>query len=214
MMMMGSGYMMSAVADERENRTMEVLVTSISPYQLIGGKTLGIVAISLTLLLAWTAVVLAGIFVVARMGVPWFSDLSMDWRGILSILAIALPAYVLATATMTALGSMISTEQESQSASAIFVILHLAPIYVSWSFINQPHSTLAVVMSLLPFTSMMTIGMRNLFTIVPLWQVLVSCSVQVLCALGGLWLAGRAFRLGMLRYGQRLKLDVLFDGKR
>ena len=193
---------------------MEVLVTSISPFQLIGGKTLGIVAISLTLLIAWTTVVLAGIFIAVRTGVAWFSDLSMDWRSILASLLIAIPAYVLASAMMIAYGSVFASEQESQSASAVFVFLHLAPFYVSWSFINQPHSTLAVILSLLPFTSMLTIGMRNLFTIVPTWQVLVSSCIQVICAIGGLWLAGRAFRLGMLRTGQRLKWRNLFMAKR
>lgn len=214
MMLMGSGYMMSAVSDEKENRTMEVLVTSISPFQLITGKILGIVVISLTLLITWTGVVLLGIFIAARMGVAWFSDLSMDWRSVLATLAIALPAYVLATALMTALGSMVATEQESQSVGAIFVLLHIIPLYVSWSFINEPHSTLAVVLSLLPFTSMLTVGMRNLFTIVPAWQVLVSMVVQIVCALGGFWLASRAFRLGMLRYGQRLMWVRIFKTKR
>jgi hypothetical protein len=56
----------------------------------------------------------------------------------------------------------------------------------------------------------MTIGMRNLFTIVPTWQILVSMVVQIICALGAFWLAGRSLRLGMLRYGQRLTWRGLF----
>lgn len=214
MMMMASGYMMSAVAEEKENRTMEILVTSISPFQLITGKIVGIVAISMTLLSTWTVVVLVGIFIAARMGVAWFGNLAMDWRITLATLAIALPAFVLATALMTAIGSMVATEQEGQSVSTIFVLLHMVPLYASMIFINQPHSTLAVILSLLPFTSLLTIGMRNLFTIVPAWQVLVSAVVQIVCALGGLWLASRAFRLGMLRYGQRLMWVGLFKTKR
>ena len=94
--------------------------------------------------------------------------------------------------------------------SSIFFILHLAPLYISWSFINDPHSPLAVALSLCPFTALMTIGMRNLFTIVPTWQILVSMVVQIICALGAFWLAGRSLRLGMLRYGQRLTWRGLF----
>ncbi len=204
MILMSSGYTMSAIADEKENRTMEVLVTSTSPNRLITGKILGIVAISLTLLLTWTVVILLGILIARQLGVVWFEDLSMDWRTILGTLAIAIPAYALAVALMTAIGAMVSTNQEGQSVSAIFVIPHLVPFYISWSFINNPHGPLAVSLSMLPFTALMTTGMRNLFTIVPAWQIFTSVTIQVICALAAFWLAGRSLRLGMLHYGQRL----------
>ncbi len=210
MILMSSGYTMSAVAEEKENRTMEVLVTSISPTQLISGKILGIVAIGLTLLFTWTLEIIAGILVARQFGVGWFNNLSMDWHAILAILAIAIPAYALAIALMTAIGAMVTTTQEGQSVSGIFVALHLAPLYISWIFLNDPHGPLAVALSLLPFTALMTIGIRNLFTIVPAWQIIVSMAVQVVCTLGAFWLAGRSLRLGMLRYGQRLRWRSLF----
>ena len=210
MILMSSGYTMSAVADEKENRTMEVLVTSVSSTRLIAGKVLGIVAIGLTLLFTWTLVIIVGILVARQLGVGWFTDLSMDWRAIMAILAIAIPTYTLVIALMTAIGAMVTTTQEGQSVSSIFFILHLAPLYVSWAFINNPHGPLAVSLSLLPFTALMTIGMRNLFTIVPTWQIFVSMAVQIVCTLGALWLAGRSLRLGMLRYGQRLRWRSLF----
>jgi ABC-2 type transport system permease protein len=213
MLLMSSNYALAALVDEKENRTLEILVTAISPFQLIGGKILSVVAISLTLLATWALVVLIGIFVAARMGVAWFSNLEMDWRSVLATLAVALPAYVLAIALMTAIGSVVSTEQESQPVGVVFFLLHLLPFYVIVAFMNQPHSPLAVILSLLPFTALTTIGARNLFTIIPTWQVAVSVAVQGLCALGALWLASRAFRLGMLRYGQRLVWGKLFKAK-
>ncbi len=211
MLMISSGYTMSAVADEKESRTIEVLATSLSPLQLIGGKIMGIVAISLTLLFSWTAVVVLGIFVGRQAGVGWFSDLSLDWRTVMAVVTIAIPAYVLAVALMTAIGVMVATTQEGQSISSIFFILHFLPIYVSWAFLSNPHSSLAILLSVLPFTSLMTVGMRNLFTIVPAWQVALSVVVQVICAGGAIWLASRALRLGMLRYGQRLTFRRLLQ---
>jgi ABC-2 type transport system permease protein len=213
LLLMSSNYALAALVDEKENRTMEILVTSTSPFHLIGGKILGIVAISSTLAAVWTVVVVAGILVARRMGVTWFSNLYMDWQTILSTLAIALPAYVMAVALMTALGSVVEAERESQPVGVIFVILHLAPFYVSAALLNQPHSTLMVVLSMLPFTAMMTIGTRNLFTIVPAWQVWVSVAVQVLCAFGAIWLASKAFRWGMQNCGQRLEWRKLFKAK-
>jgi ABC-2 type transport system permease protein len=211
MILMSSGYTMSAIAEEKENRTMEVLVTSISTSDLVAGKIVGIVAIGLTLLLTWTLVGVIGIVVARQVGVAWFQDLGIDWRIILATLAIAIPAYALAIALMTAIGAAVTTTQEGQSVSAIFFVLHLVPLYISWVFINDPHGTLAVGLSILPFTALMTIGMRNLFTIVPTWQILLSMVVQITCALGAFWLAGRALRLGMLRYGQRLSLRGLLS---
>ncbi len=210
MILMSSGYTMSAVADEKENRTMEVLVTSISPAHLIAGKILGILAIGLTLVFTWTLVILVGIAFARQFGVVWFQDLSMDWGAIIATLAIGIPAYALAIALMTAIGAMVTTTREGQSVSSIFFILHLAPLYISWIFINDPQGPLGVILSLLPFTALMTIGVRNMFTIVPTWQLIASMLVQILCALGAFWLAGRSLRLGLLRYGQRLTWHSLF----
>jgi ABC-2 type transport system permease protein len=211
LILMSSGFLIGAVTEEKENRTMEIVVTSISPLQLIGGKLLGIVAIGVTLLVTWTLIVVLGIFAARQMGIGWFQYLGMDWSVVLATAAIAIPAYVLAAALMTAIGTMVTTTQEGQSISSIFVILHMIPMYVGIAFLNNPDSSLAVTLSLLPFTSLMTIAMRNLFYSVPAWQVALSICVQTVSALGAIWLASRTFRLGMLRYGQRLRWRRLFQ---
>jgi len=213
MILMSSGYTLSAVADEKENRTMEVLVTSISPARLIAGKIIGIIIIGITLLVTWMIVILIGVLTAQQIGIAWFADLSMDWRIISATIAIAIPAYALAIALMTAVGAMATTTKEGQSVSTIFLILHLVPLYISWSFISDPHSILSVALSLCPFTALLTIGMRNLFTIVPTWQIVISIVVQILSALLAIWLAGKALRLGLLRYGQRLTWQNLFVPK-
>jgi len=205
LLIMNSGYLMQAVVDEKENRTIEVLVTSISSTQLIGGKVLGIVAVGLTQLVTWIAVCVLAVIVAGQLGIEWFQDPSLDWGIILATVAVAVPAYVLASALMTAIGATVTSTQEGQSVAALFFILHMVPCYVAGPMITTPSAPLPVGLSLLPFTALLTIGLRNLFTAVPLWQVAVSAAVQTLCAVGALWLAGRAFRLGMLRYGQRLR---------
>jgi ABC-2 type transport system permease protein len=211
LILMSSGFLIGAVTEEKENRTMEIVITSISPLQLIGGKLLGIVAIGVTLLVTWTLIVVLGIFAARQMGIGWFQYLGMDWSVVLATAAIAIPAYVLAAALMTTIGTMVTTTQEGQSISSIFVILHMIPMYVGIAFLNNPDSSLAVTLSLLPFTSLMTIAMRNLFYSVPAWQVALSICVQTVSALGAIWLASRTFRLGMLRYGQRLRWRRLFQ---
>jgi ABC-2 type transport system permease protein len=206
LLVMSSGYMLGAVTDEKENRTMEVLTTSVSTFQLIGGKIAGIVAISLTMLVSWILEILLGIWIAMQMDVAWFASPSIDWYGILSILAIAIPGYVLAAALMVALGAVMPSTQDAGSVSGIFFILHFAPMYVSWVLIQDPYGPAAVALSLLPFTALVSIGLRNLAASIPLWQIVVSAAVQIVCAAGAIWLASRIFRAGMLRYGQRLSL--------
>jgi len=162
------------------------------------------------LLCSWVGVIALGIFIGRLVGVNWLNDLSMDWRSVVSVVAIAIPAYLLVSALMTAIGAMVTTTQEGQSVSTVFVVLHLIPLYISWSFLNEPHNSQAVLLSLLPFTSLMTVAFRNLFTIVPTWQVAISVLIQTLCACVAIWLASRAFRLGMLHYGQRMAFRRLF----
>lgn len=210
LLLISSGYLMAAVAEEKENRTMEILVTSVSSLELIGGKIAGIVAIALTMLLTWSLIVVVAILIAANQGISWFQDLGMDWRIILATVIVAAPAYVLVAALMTAIGAMATTTQEGQSFSSIFIILHLIPLYVAAAFLNQPNSPIALTLSFLPFTSLMTIAMRNLFSPVPIWQAVVSSFIQILFALGALWIASRALRMGMLSYGQSLSWRRLF----
>jgi ABC-2 type transport system permease protein len=204
LLLMSAGYLMQAVVDEKENRTMEVLATSVSPTQFIGGKVLGIVAVSFTQLAVWTLVTVLAIAIARMAGIAWLQDPSLDLGIVLGTLALAIPSYVLAAAMMAAVGATVTSSKESQSTGSLFFILHLIPIYLSFAIVRTPNATLPTVLSLLPFTALLTVTLRSIFSAVPLWQIAASATIQTLCAVGALWLASRAFRLGMLRYGQRL----------
>jgi len=75
---------------------------------------------------------------------------------------------------------------------------------------SNPNSPLALGLSLFPLTAPLTMLLRDGLTILPAWQIALSALVQVLSAVAAIWLAGRAFRLGMLRYGKRLKWREVF----
>jgi ABC-2 type transport system permease protein len=210
LILLSSGYLLSALSEEKENRTIEILATSVSPLQLAGGKVLGIVLISLTLGAAWAVVAALGVGGAAGAGIGWFQDLRLQWDVAVAPLVIAMPAYVLAAALMMALGASVTASQEAQGLSMLFVGLHIVPMYLGLAFLNQPHGLAAVALSLLPFTALMTVAMRSLFAVVPAWQVAASAGVQALCALGAVWLAARAYRRGLLRTGQGLGWRGLF----
>jgi ABC-2 type transport system permease protein len=88
------------------------------------------------------------------------------------------------------------------------------PIWIPYALIgllmNSPNSSLSLALSLIPFTAPVTMLVRDGLTILPAWQIALSSAIQVLCAVAAIWLAGRAFRLGMLRYGKRLSWRELF----
>ena len=157
---------------------------------------------------------IVGIVVANQIDIAWFRDVNADWSSILGTVLIAIPAYVLASALMMAIGSVTTTSQEAQSMTVLLVLPHvMIPAYISWVFIQKPNGLLAIGLTLAPFTALMTSSMRNLFTIVPWWQVLASAAIQTVFAIGALWLASRAFRLGMLQYGQRLRWRELWKAR-
>ena len=204
LLLMNASYLMQAVVEEKENRTMEVLVTSVSTRQLMAGKVLGVVAVGLTQLATWVAFGLIAVVVARSAGVGWFQELTLDGELILAAVALALPSYLFTAAIMTAIGAITTSTQESQATGAIFFILHVIPLYLAGLLINSPNAVLPTVLSFMPFTALLTIILRNIFSSVPWWQIAASCALQVLYAVAALWLAGRAFRIGMLQYGQRL----------
>ena len=97
---------------------------------------------------------------------------------------------------------------------ALFFMLHFLPTWLSaYTIVTAPQSFLPTTLSLMPFTALFTIALRNMFMAVPLWQVVVSVIVQTVFAVGAIWLAGRAFRMGMLRYGQKLRFRELLKAR-
>jgi ABC-2 type transport system permease protein len=210
-LLMSSGYAMGAVAGERETRTMEVLVTSIPPGALLRGKLIGILGISLTLLSCWTLIGVLAVFLGGRVfDLAWLQQASVDWRSLGAVVLIALPNYISALAVMIMVGSTVGEIQEGQALSGLFLLTFFLPIYALQVIGENPNGTFSIVLSFLPFTSLITFGIRNMFSVIPFGQLLATFLVQA--ALSGLLvgLASRAFRIGMLRLGQRIKLKEIF----
>jgi ABC-2 type transport system permease protein len=211
LLLFSAGYMLEGVVEEKENRTMEVMLTSISPSRMISGKVLGVVGISFTQLITWILFGILVIFIGANVAeMSWFQNLKLDWGGILMVAAIGIPSYFMASALMFAIGSTVTESQEAQSVGVFFYFVFMSPLFFIVAIIEDPNGPITTAMTLLPFTSLMTIGFRNMLSTVPLWQFALSLVIQIACAIGAIWLAARAFRLGMLLYGQRISLkDVL-----
>jgi ABC-2 type transport system permease protein len=204
-----SGYLMQAVVEEKENRTMEVLVTSISPLQLIAGKVIGIIGVGGTQLLAWAGFAWL-LMAIGRQYVSWLNDLQLEAASLGLMLATFTPAFVMIAGLMVAVGATVTEAQEGQQITGLFTLPVVIPYWFTYQIMSNPHGPLAVGLSFFPFTAPVTLTLRAGFAVIPAWQILLNVSILSLCALAALWLAARAFRLGMLRYGQRLSWRELF----
>lgn len=206
----GAGSLMSGLVDEKSNRTIEVVSTSISSSKMITGKLFGIITVSLVQLAFWILVGVAVIWLAGSVfGVEWFQDPVVDWSGLISVLAVAIPSFVLTSAVMFALGATVVDAQEGQALGPLLFMVFMIPVYSLLAIANEPHGGVAVTLSLLPLTSILAIGIRGMLTVIPAWQIIASMLIQIVCAVVAIWLAGKAFRLGMLRYGQRLRFGEL-----
>lgn len=215
LLLMISGYLMGAVAEEKENRTMEIVVTSISPNQLIGGKVLGISAIALTQVVAWSVLIGLAIDVGGRqLGISMLQGRLFDLRLMAELAIIGIPTLVTIAALMVAVGATFAEAHEAQQLTGLFALPMWAPYWLAIVIIRDPSGPLATGLSLFPITALSAFSLRIAFTPVPFWQIAAGALVQVACAAGATWLAGRAFRLGMLRYGQRLRWRELIAAGR
>ena len=203
------GYLLQAVVEEKENPTMEIVITSISPEQLMAGKILGNLSVGLTQLLVWFAVPL-GVFLGVRPFVPFLRDINLGGSYVWLSLAALPAAFVLVAALMATVGATATEAREAQQVAGLFTIPLFVPYWLITPLIESPNSLLAVGLSLFPLTAPVTLAARAAFTVLPAWQIVVSLGLLYAAAVGALWLAGRAFRLGMLQYGKRLKLAEIF----
>jgi ABC-2 type transport system permease protein len=208
-----SGYLMQTVVEEKENRTMEIMITSVSPGQLMSGKVIADIAIGATQLLVWAIFILLAL-IIGKNYVPILGGLKFSGEMVGIIAAVMVPAYIMISGLMAAIGATVSEASEGQQIMGLFTIPIWLPYIFIMLFIENPNSPLAIALSFFPLTAPMSIALRIGFTTIPAWQVIVSVAILVLSAIVSVWLAGRAFRLGMLRYGQRLRWKEIFRSQR
>jgi ABC-2 type transport system permease protein len=140
------------------------------------------------------------------------ASLYFDFSNLISIsasyLALALvlfvPAFVMIAAIMVAVGATLTDVQEAQQVTSLFTLPLFIPFWFVFQIINHPNGPIAVGLSLFPFTAPIALAIRAGFTSIPAWQIGLSLGLLIISAGFAVWLAGRAFRLGMVRYGQRV----------
>lgn len=201
---------MSAVVEEKSNRILEVLVSSVRPFDLMLGKVLGVGAASLLQLGIWGAsAAVAGRFAGGQGNAVDSADrVNMTLPTIptdliiVTLIYFALGFLFFATA-YAAVGAMCNTVQETQQVQFPVMGMLLAGYLGAFATIGRPESTAAKIMSFLPPTAPFIVPTRWSNAPLPLTELLGSIGVCVLGVLGMVWLAARIYRVGILSYGKK-----------
>ena len=199
--MVGASPLVQSVLEEKMQRIAEVLLGSIPPFQLMMGKLLGTVGVSLTI----SVVYLGGAF--AALGYLGYSKY-IPTHLLLWFLVYQALAVLMYGAVFIAVGAAVSDIKESQSMLMPVMVLIMAPFFVWTSVLKAPTATFAVVVSLIPpATPMLMLLRQGIPPGVPIWQPILGIVGVLLTTVLIVFAAGRVFRIGILMQGKGAKFS-------
>ncbi|MEL6140673.1 MAG: ABC transporter permease [Bacteroidota bacterium] len=227
---------MRSVMEEKTNRIVEVIVSSVKPFTLMLGKIIGVGAVGLTQVVAWAILIPALLFITALLfgfdpnasaEIPQSPDVdpeeiqamaerimgglgTMNWWLIIpSFFIYFLGGYFMYAAMFAAVGSAMGDDLgEGQGLTIPITIPVILAFYIMIAALQQPNSSLAVWSSLFPLFSPIVMPARLPFD-PPWWQVALSILLVIGFSIGLVWLAGRVFRIGILNYGKKGSLKQI-----
>jgi ABC-2 type transport system permease protein len=201
--------LMSGVIEEKTNRVVEIMVASIPPETLLGGKLLGIGAVGLTQCGVWTTcLALAGALggpALATMG--FLPELPIGHA--VALLTFFLLGYFLYAGFYASIGASVNTQQEAQSLAFPAALPLILAFIVSLTVFNHPESTLTTVLSFVPLFTPLLMFARVVSQSPPLWQVGLSIVLVLITIVLVVRGAARIYRVGILMYGKRPTLPEI-----
>lgn len=205
-----SGYVLNALVEEKENRVMEVLLSSVKPDALLLGKFLGLGAAGLLQMAAWLASVGAGVLVVGLIVDIPADFLTMPGVGDIAIAAgYFLFGYALFASLMAAVGAVTTSLREANQISAIVIVPAFIPVWLNFILFTEPEGTVARVLTYIPVTAPVTGFIRLAIDAMGPLETVAALLVLAASASGALWLAMRLFRAYLLMYGKRPTLKEM-----
>ena len=219
---------MRSVIEEKTSRIIEVIISSVKPFQLMMGKIIGTSLAGILQFLIWVILGLSALFIISgvygiQTGVPvsvnsqnisMVTDNSIGiyiqemWNLpiatiLISFIIYFIGGYFLYSSFYASIGAAVDNETDSQQFLLPIIMPLILGVYIGFfTVINDPHGTIATVFSIIPLTSPIVMMMRIPFG-VPLWQIIVSVVLLFLTFLGVVWFASKIYRVGILMYGKK-----------
>ncbi|MGI6259123.1 MAG: ABC transporter permease [Anaerolineaceae bacterium] len=214
--MIGAAFMINAVGKDKDNKTIEILLTSSNPHQLFFGKLLAYGTASLLQLLSWVA----AIFLVSKIGGASLSYMQ-GFDIPVSLALWALPfftlGYMIYGSLMAGIGAMAPNIREGNQSSFILMLPLIFVLMNIYQLIDKPHGAFSVILSLFPLTSPVAMMTRISIGQVPLWQILLSILILVLFVILVIRAVANLFSSQTLLSGDKFNvqtfLKTLFVGK-
>ena len=190
-----SGYLLQSVAEEKESRIIEILLSSVTPIEMLTGKIVGLGSVGLLQIAIWLSVGFAGLIYVFALSInPFLLILS---------LAYFVLGFLLFASMMGAVGAISGSMRESQQLIPIFTFPAIAPILFMQVLITEPDGMLSMFFSMFPLTSPIAMLIRMGVSDVPVYQIAVSLIILMVSVYFVIITSARLFRVGLLMYGKR-----------
>ena len=234
------GQVMQGVSEEKTSRIIEVIISSVKPFQLMMGKIIGVSLVALTQFVMWillTIVLYVGFSAFIGISNPEMissgtvmsqeitSNDIMSNESVQSILQIVhsidfgtiittfliffVMGYLLYATLYAAIGSLVDNNTDAQQFTLPVTVPLIIAIISSFYIVNNPDSSLSIWLSMIPFTSPISMMVRIPFG-VPIWQILVSVILLAGTFILMTWIAGKIYRTGILMYGKKLSYKEIF----
>lgn len=211
------GMVMSGVMEEKTNRIMEIMVSSVKPFQLMMGKIIGIALVGFVQMIIWGIMIAAIIFgaglilgpeAVAETEVG-AADSAFSLLGTLPVTELStmfvlmfIGGYLLYASFFAAIGASINSQEDSSQFMMPVIILMVFGMYAAMGSVGNTDGPLAFWSSMFPLTSPIVMMVRIPFG-VPLWQEILSVALLFATSVAMVWIAAKIYRVGILMYGKK-----------
>lgn len=204
---------LNGVLEEKTSRVVEVIVAAVRPFDLMLGKLAGIGLVGLTQLAIWlaTMVALSAPGVIGALAwMPGGTLPSVSLAVVGHFLALFLLGFFFFATLYAAIGAATNNIQEAQQFAGVVVIFLIAPVLLMLPVINDPDSTLAVVLSLVPPFTPLLMMLRIAVKMPPAWQLALGYLLTLSFNVFLVWLCARVYRVGILMYGKKPTFQELW----
>ena len=205
---------LQSLGEEKEYRIMEILLSSVSAYQLLTGKILALGAAGLVQMFFWLLSARLLVAVMSTNIAGFLSNLQIPIDlAILSMIYFIL-GYLLFAILMAVVGSIAPTAREGQQLSVLFTMTAVLPFMFAPLIIENANHIVVQILTVFPLTAPLSVMIRLGVADIPSWQLVLSIILLILSVIGGLILGAKVFRTFLLMYGKRPALNEIIRSLR
>ena len=200
-------WILTGVTEEKSNRVVEVLLSSVRPWQLLGGKILGIGALGIAQFIGTIAVALIALQITGTIDLP-----ELDAAIVLNLILWFVLGFLLFAVMFGAAGSLVSRMEDAQNVAFPMSLLAVVGFFVSTMALSDPTGPAAVIGTFFPLTAPFVVPVRTALEAIPAWQYVLSAVLSASAIVGLVFIAGRIYAGGLLRFGGRVGLREAWRG--